>query len=161
MLFVGDGRWHLVSLTPGLSCIWAAAGGKDQTTLYDAFIAASVLLGHIYEDCTRLVDNPPPPFVQNRILPVISRLCHPCSGSTIDFHIVDSYHSLSTNRLLYYAKLVDGTDILVKLLNRTAHVLCGPWKSTPALGIREASWWLLCRSHGICWVLFRDLRTFI
>ncbi|KAI5995801.1 hypothetical protein F5J12DRAFT_855031 [Pisolithus orientalis] len=56
MIFLG--RWRVVNLTPGLSCLWASSDGDDRIALYNAFTAASVLLVRISQEAmqSKIVD---------------------------------------------------------------------------------------------------------
>jgi hypothetical protein len=80
----------------------------DRTALYAAFTAASVLLARIKEDAARLVDDPPTEIQGNRVLPRISSLSHPDSGTRIEFQIVDISPFAEIDRLLYISGIHGG-----------------------------------------------------
>jgi hypothetical protein len=130
------GRWRVISLTPGLSCIRASGEGDDRTALYAAFTAASVLLVRIKEDAARLVDDPPAEIRGNRVLPRISSLSHPDSGTRIEFKIVGISPFTTADRLLYIAQTTDGKEIIVKFTRRYSselHTFCADQGCAPAL----------------------------
>ncbi|KAI6094094.1 hypothetical protein F5141DRAFT_1038270 [Pisolithus sp. B1] len=129
-------QWRVVSLTPGLSCIRASGDGDDRTALYNAFTAASVLLAHIQEDATKLVHNPPPIEESSHVLPPISSLRHPHSGTHIEFRILELFHARAASSYLYSAKTTDGKLIMVKLARRYSyglHMFCADRGYAPAL----------------------------
>ncbi|KAI6113728.1 hypothetical protein EDD16DRAFT_1864824, partial [Pisolithus croceorrhizus] len=135
MIFVCG--WQVVSLTPGLSCIRASGDGDDRIALYDAFTAASVLLAHIQGDTGKLVHKPPPPIEESRhILPPISSLHDPRSGTLIGFEILEFFPDRAAGRYLYSAKTTDGKEIMVKFTRHYSsepHMYCADRGCAPAL----------------------------
>ncbi|KAI6101103.1 hypothetical protein EDD16DRAFT_1495634, partial [Pisolithus croceorrhizus] len=135
MIFFG--KWRVVSLTPALSCIQASGDGDDRIALYNAFTAASVLLARIQGDATKLVHKPPLPIGESRrILPPISRLCHPHSGTHISFNILKHFHNRAADRYLYTAETVDNKQIVIKFTRQYSfelHMFCADRGHAPAL----------------------------
>lgn len=131
------GRWRIVSLTPGLSCIQASGEGDDRVALYKAFTAASVLLAHIKKEAMKLVINPPSQIERSsRILPPISSLHDPTSDTHIKFTILELFSSTVINRHLYIAKMIDGKKILVKFTRQYSydlHTFCAKLGCAPPL----------------------------
>ncbi|KIN96087.1 hypothetical protein M404DRAFT_1007040 [Pisolithus tinctorius Marx 270] len=135
MIFLG--RWRVVNLTPGLSCLWASGDGDDRIALYNAFTAASVLLARISQEAMQVIDNPPPAIEESRRkLPPITSLRNPDSGSQIEFKIVDFFYDRAPDRHLYVAETTEGQQILVKFTRRYSyelHKFCADRKHAPTL----------------------------
>ncbi|KAI6136227.1 hypothetical protein F5141DRAFT_1288041 [Pisolithus sp. B1] len=129
--------WRVVILTPALSCILVSGDGDDRIALYDAFTAASVLLARIQGDATKLVHRPPLPIGESRrILPAISRLCHPRSETHMSFNIVGFFHNRTADRYLYTVETIDNKQIIVKFTRQYSfdlHMFCADRGCAPAL----------------------------
>jgi len=57
-------------------CIQSASGGRERMSLYSAFVAASVLQGHVIQDTEKLLDTLPSVVIPThaRRFPAVSRL---------------------------------------------------------------------------------------
>ncbi|KAI5991380.1 hypothetical protein EDC04DRAFT_3148552 [Pisolithus marmoratus] len=111
--------------------------GDDRIALYDAFTASSVLLARIQDDAAKLVHNPLPPIEAScRILPRISSLHHPHSGTPIEFKIIELFHSQAADRYLYIAETTDSKQIMIKFTRHYSyklHMFCADRGCAPAL----------------------------
>lgn len=135
MIFVRG--WRVVSLTPALSCIWHSGDGDDRIALYNAFTAASVLLARIQGDAMKVVHDPPPPIAEGcHILPSISHLRHPCSGTQIRFNILKPFHNQAADRYLYLARTTDNKQIIIKFTRQYSlelHMFCADRGCAPVI----------------------------
>ncbi|KAI6112449.1 hypothetical protein EDD16DRAFT_1805539 [Pisolithus croceorrhizus] len=108
---------------------------NDRIALYDAFTAASVLLARIQGDATKLVHRPPLPIRESRrILPAVSRLCHPRSETHMRFNTLAFFHN--PDRYLYTAETIDNKQTIVKFTRRCSfelHMFCADRGCAPAL----------------------------
>lgn len=138
-----DHRFRLVSLTPKLSCIQSASDGRDRTSLYSAFAAASVLQAHILQDAEKLLNNltDAPIPTSWRCFPAVSRLAKypPSPNKYLAFKIGDFFPNRQ-DRLLYGAVTPGGDNqpdlILIKFARQYCielHDLCAKLGHAPRI----------------------------
>jgi len=141
MIFLG--RWHMVSLTPALSCIDSAGEGGDRRALYAAFSGALVLLDRIDEDASRIVSPPSTNDGLDYELPYISALPRRGNEGEIQFRILALHTARRPIRLLFIAETLDSDkkQILVKFTRRYAielHEFCARREQAPnVLGFKQ------------------------
>ncbi|KAF8338646.1 hypothetical protein F5887DRAFT_1235893 [Amanita rubescens] len=116
-------QYRLVSLTPTLSCLRSASNLTDRSSLYRAFIAASVLDMHIFADASQISDagdNGPDDLEH----------CY------LDFQIQNDPIHADPSRLLFLASTTSNTLIVIKFTRRYCaelHALCAKLGHAPQL----------------------------
>ena len=140
-------QYRLVSLTPTLSCLRSASNSTDRSSLYRAFVAASVLDMHIFADVRRALANPPSQIPSMHWqLPAVSRLRKYSTPETmdtddlehcyLDFQIQNDPIHADPSRLLFVASTTGDTLIVIKFTRRYCaelHALCAKLGRAPQL----------------------------
>ncbi len=133
-------QFKLVSLTPTFSCIQSASDGRDRTSLYSAFTAASVLQAHILQDLEKLLNNLPsgPILGYEDCFPAVSKLRkYPASSDDyFSFEIRGFFRDRQLNDLLYRAETPNKQPVLVKFAQRYSielHEFCAKLGHAPRI----------------------------
>jgi serine/threonine protein kinase len=139
-------QYRLVSLTPTLSCLRSASNLTDRSSLYRAFVAASVLDMHIFADVEKALEKPLRQLPLNLRLPAVSRLRKYLMPETMDtddlerqylqFRIQNDSPQADPSRLLFIALTDDDTPIVIKFTRRYCaelHALCAKLGRAPQL----------------------------
>ncbi|KAF8327235.1 uncharacterized protein EI90DRAFT_2975252 [Cantharellus anzutake] len=132
------GQWHIVSLTPTLSCIPSACEGRDQKALYAAFSAALDLLSCIDSDAKRLMHTRPKLEHGYYKLPYVSELPRYEKSGKIRFRILGLHPHVHDIRHLYIAETTTfgKEQIIVKFARRYSialHALCAKEGHAPEI----------------------------
>ncbi|KAI9507750.1 hypothetical protein F5148DRAFT_75512 [Russula earlei] len=128
-------QWHVVSLTPGLSCVESACDGKDRRRLLVAFFGALALLRQIDEDAARFIRDPPTIGHADRKFPYVSALPRYGTPGKFQFRILRRHPDTQDDRLLYIAE-TSGKEIIVKFTPRYSielHSFCAERGHAPRL----------------------------
>src|SRR6266404_2174400 len=136
-------QWHLVALTPTLSCLSSAWDGQSRVALYAAFSGVLTLLRQINEDAGRNLESPPTLPHLMRTFPYVSEVrMYGASSGSVRFQITRRHPHVSDHRQVYIATTQDENhEIIVKFAQQYSialHAFCAQRGHAPeVLGFEE------------------------